>query len=531
MAVSLKNYIDVGRLLKIGIFLLLFLLLTGNLVTLSYGIESLNLIRVFSGDEASAVNRVLRNLEHNDLNPRGFYNYGYVYHTAGFYLLKTLGHFGFKVDAMLVTLVFRFLSLFFYALAGFFLYKIFTRCLGGEKVLGLISALVLLSTPKLSYWSTLTHPDSLQMLLVILAVYIVFSKHNTLHLFLGSAAAGLAFGTKYSGAFILPFLFFPYLFGFSNTSPKNMKAWMKPMAVVLIAMLIFLSAWLLTNPYVLSNFDEFQKDFSFERGHVSRGHGKAEETNPFLWLVLLMEELGFLYNIVLAGIGMVMVSLLIINRKYGFQKLINESVNINILTLILYAGVAFIYLMLTVNMRRPRYFFHILPFIIIIGIYGCQKLGSLFSKKWVTHAIAAVLLVLVSFQTMNVIRQVSTATTKYDHEYIKAGEFLDESENIDVKILADSYSYVPPKFKSVRFIWGIDEEKIKKYEPDIIVLNVQVTGKRAWKKSDSLFKDLVFRKGSLDNWEKSYRCLMKLFSPGSDWVNIYETDNMVILKK
>lgn len=306
---------------------------------------------------------------------------------------------------------------------------------------------------------------------------------------------------------------------------------MKPMAVVLIAMLIFLSAWLLTNPYVLSNFDEFQKDFSFERGHVSRGHGKAEETNPFLWLVLLMEELGFLYNIVLAGIGMVMVSLLIINRKYGFQKLINESVNINILTLILYAGVAFIYLMLTVNMRRPRYFFHILPFIIIIGIYGCQKLGSLFSKKWVTHAIAAVLLVLVSFQTMNVIRQVSTATTKYDHEYIKAGEFLDESENIDVKILADSYSYVPPKFKSVRFIWGIDEEKIKKYEPDIIVLNVQVTGKRAWKKSDSLFKDLVFRKGSLDNWEKSYRCLMKLFSPGSDWVNIYETDNMVILKK
>ena len=131
-------------ILKMGIYFLLFFLLIGNLLTLSYGSEDLRMIHVFSIDEANGVRGVLTNLKYDDLNPRGFYNYGYFYQTTGFHIVKTLKYFGFSVDAMLVALVMRLISLISYALAGIIICKLYITAFKGSNKFGLILAFFLL---------------------------------------------------------------------------------------------------------------------------------------------------------------------------------------------------------------------------------------------------------------------------------------------------------------------------------------------------------------------------------------------------
>jgi hypothetical protein len=123
------------------------------------------------------------------------------------------------------------------------------------------------------------------------------------------------------------------------------------------------------------------------------------------------------------------------------------------------------------------------------------------------------------------------ATKKYDHDYLKAGQFLAAHVAPNVKILADPVSYIPPKFYRVRFEWELYGDKVKEFQPEIIVLNRRVTGGRSWKKKGTKFKDMQFRKGIYDHWERYNKFLIELFSPGSGWNAIYETENIVILKK
>ncbi len=532
MTKKLVKKIDVTKILKIAVYILLFSLIFGNLVSISYGVESLNLIRIFSDDETLAVHNVLANVKYNDLNPRGIYQYGYLYHTIGFFIIKALKYFDFKVDAMLVALVLRLISLISYALTGLLIYKIFTFSFKGAKTFGLILTLLFLSIPRFSYWSRLVHPDTLQVLLILLTALAAFSKHKVVNVLLASVFAGLAFGTKYSGIFILPFLFLPYFMYSINHTPKSKKFWLKMISIFMLAILVFLIMWIVTNPYALHNLDELQKDYLWVKKYVSRGHGRAESINPFLWFTLLWKQFGRLNGmIVIAGIAMVLASLIIVVKKDGLKKFVDDHTNRNVLTAILYITGSLVYLMLMVNMRRPRYIFHFLPFIPIIAMYGCQKISDLFKSNLMKQFIVVILFFSVLFLTLDTLAKPSTATRKLDHEYIKAGKFLAQNANRNSKILADPFSYVPSEFKHSIFEWDIDETKINKFRPDIIILNAKAARGKVWKKKGTLFKDLNFWKGSFDKSECYFQFLKKIFSPGSRWKIIYETENMVILKK
>ncbi|MCP4157268.1 MAG: glycosyltransferase family 39 protein [bacterium] len=546
--------------------LLIALLLFGNLVILSYGTDSLNLIRIFSNDEATGVRMVRGNLDNNDLNPGKFFNYGYLYQTTAFYLIKTLGNFGYKIDARLIALVLRLISLLSYALSGFLIYKIYTQNFDGSKELGLVTALFLMSIPSFFYWSRMVHPDTLQVLLLLIAARIAFTKHNAAGVLYASAAAGAAFGTKYSGIFIMPLLFMPYLFNTitdfkkksrqphqlnvkepasSTTAPKkkaffvhgfqvllqNKKTVLKTITVLLIAILVFLAVWLITNPYVIKNFKEFIKDFKFEKAHVARGHGKASSTNIFLWLPLLWKQLGTISGIaVILGLLAILATAIIAIKGQGPRKYLENPVNRNIVAALIYSATTYLYLMLQVNMRQPRYLFHILPFVILVAVCGIQKITHLFKKNIPKRTVQLTLLIAVSLLTWNTLKGPAKATKKYDHEFLKAGNQIALNAPQTAVILAHTYSYVPPEFKNVTYRYEIDFDAIKEFKPEILILNRPVSQRWVWKKRNTTFKERKFKSGTFDNWKHYYAFYEKLFSPQSPWKIIYETRNIVFLK-
>lgn len=520
------------QILKSGVYFLLFLLLIGELIPISYGIENLRLMQVFSTDEASAVERVLLNLKNDDLDPRGYYNYGYFYHTVCFYMIKLLESFGFKADAMLVVIVFRLISWFSYILVGIVIYKIFTLHFKGRKDFGLILMMLLLSLPGFAFWSRFVHPDMLQALMILLAVLIAFSAHEVIYIMMASAIAGIAFGTKYSGLFVLPFLFLPYILNSFIVSSKTLKFWLKVISVFILAVLIFLTLWVVTNPYVLKNFNQFRVDFLYEKKHISIGHGKVEPKNPFLWFPVLWELFGAVNSIVVVvGVLTLLITLIITIKRDKIKKFLSDPGNRNLLTIILYIITTFVYLMLEVRMREPRYLFPILPFILLIAIYSFQNISTLFKSPLIKHIIIIGLFVSVLIPTLQSLSKAAAVTRKYEDEYIKAGNFLAQNEPGELRVLADSYSYVPPKFTYVIFRFCLDEEKIKKYCPDIVILNTRASQRWSWKRKGTSFRDLDLIMGRFSNAKHYYCFHKKIFSPGSPWDIIYETDNIVILKK
>ena len=363
-----------SRILKSITYIFLSFLLLENLIGISYGIENINILRVFSADEAENLLRVMQNLENNNLNPNKFFNYGYVYHTIGFYLLKMLGLLKFNIDQMLAILILRYISFISYVLSGFLIYKLFTlfsKNLENDEIYGLIVALFLLSIPDYAYWSRNIHPDTLQASLILISVLLAFSKHTSIYVLYASFFAGLAFGTKYSGVFVFPFLFIPFIWKSLLFHPKNKIPWLKLLSTLFLGIMIFIFSWLIFNPYVLTNFNDFISDFLYEQNHVSRGHGRAAVINPFRWFSVLGNEFGIIGSLFII-LGFILSTCIIILKikTDGIIKFSKDKINRNLFTLLIYTLLAWAYLLIQVNMRVTRFTFHILPFMLLIAITG-----------------------------------------------------------------------------------------------------------------------------------------------------------------
>jgi hypothetical protein len=175
----------------------------------------------------------------------------------------------------------------------------------------------------------------------------------------------------------------PYFLYLFSRFPKNKKFWLKVTVTVIVAVLAFAAAWIVTNPYLLANYSKFQQNITFEKEHIATGHGKSEPGDPFLWFVVLKNVFGP-WNCIIIGSGFLLAlgALIFSFKKEKLKKTIADPGQRNLLTLLLYTIASFLYLMLEVKMREPRYLFHILPFMLLIAFYGFQKGSVLLKSRW-----------------------------------------------------------------------------------------------------------------------------------------------------
>jgi len=293
--------------------------------------------------------------------------------------------------------------------------------------------------------------------------------------------------------------------------------------------LVFLAMYLASNPYVLTNFSALQEDLAFERQHVGRGHGQAEAANPFLWFSLLGDEFKVIGSILMV-LGILAFLFFLVQRNKTFRELFGSAVNRTGLTLFLFAAFSLIYLMVAVNMRRPRYFFHILPVIVILGFWGMQELLQMLNEKWRTVGRGALLLCILPL-TWGAVKSTAHISDRYHHQYVKASQWIEANYPPDVRILADSYSYQSPRFTQYQPVFGVNPRVINQVQPQLIILNRTMSGRWSWKQEGSTFTDGKFRLGRADNAQAYFQFHQQLFSETSPFGVVYETENVVILER
>lgn len=512
---------------------LIMLLILAALANIQYGIDSIDMMRVFSADEPRIVEQVSQSLKKNSLDPEGIYNYGYFYQTVCYYTLRVFESLGFASNKIrFIASMLRFISLITYCLLLLTVYKLFLF-LNHDRSLGIYAVTFLASIPSLFYWSQMVHPDLLQAFLITLAALIVFSQHSFSRAVYSSIVLGIAFGTKYSSIFFLPFVILPSsLLFFKDKIEKNLKIAKKDYLVVfgaiLAIILSFSLAWLITNPYIISNTSEFIKDFQFEKNHVARGHGFAESTNSLLWFSILFSDFK-IFGTFIVGAGVVLLVFFLGKIKKKTRNSWTNHSNRTLLTILIYIIFSLIYLMISVNMRQPRFLFHILPFITILGFSGIAKVKKYIPQKLHLLIHIAIIGFLIPF-SLNTIRSTSSSSKKYQHPFIKATEWIENNYSTDVRILADYYSYRSPRFTNYLSIWGVTEQMIKKYKPVLIIINENLSGRWTWKKQGTDFRDLQFIKGKDDGAQTFHEFHLKLFSKSSSFKVVYENTTIVILE-
>lgn len=526
--------------------LVLFFLFFTSVFHLGIANDDFNLIKAISTDETLALKLLLKNIDNRDLDPRGFYAYGYVHSTISYVIITVFRYLNFDISSTrVITFATRGVSLLAYA----FLALIFERSLRylNLKLVSRLSFTALLCGSITLYrWGHRTHPDTLQTLLAFCVFYILLRGLSLRWILLSAFVAGLSFGTKPSGVFTIVIIITAIVCErlLRNKNETIQKNIIYISGTISAAIAFFVVGWLITNPYVILHLDEFLADISHQRYNLTRGQGYDVAWMPLQWLVKLHRQFIGGGTVVIAVGAMIIPCLAIyslFNRLY-YRKRTVQSIfaddrftNYPSLSLLVsvaaYIIIAFGQLMLEVNYIVSRYMLHIIPYVVWFSAAGYAFALARWPK--LPEIGLSVLLVLPNYtMAERAIRSGNDRLDIYKSQIVDAGRWLQSNYAPSTRIMVERYSYVPSNyFDTVLEVEGIIKSSINRHKPQVIVVNKKQSSRYCWKQEGTMFRDRKFVKGMHDNADRFYKFHKWLFGKTSSWKIVYEKSDVVILEK
>ncbi len=265
------------------------------------GTDDFRMVAVFSMDEVDIVTYVC-NLVSTDFQTEPSFKYG-----GAFYYVPAGVLYGWSFFAPVTEQVIVIGVRLFCTLAGLGCLWV-TYCLGREVFspqAGFIGACLLGLSPEFLRWSVESHPDLPQVFFLLCGLFWICRYMNHVQpvwLALAGAGAGLAFGTKYAGIFMVPVLVFA-VFGRGDEGSwqarfVDSKRWLH----VGIIGGSFALAFALTNPFAIMDVSGFVKSLKAEGEIMRFGHRVREMSGAWDWLWMLVRY-GPLHYVVLLGVS------------------------------------------------------------------------------------------------------------------------------------------------------------------------------------------------------------------------------------
>jgi len=532
-------------------YLLVFFLLMStyaSILTIFNGSENSSILRVFSDDEVSQVDRLQGMMKDESLDAGGFrggfYHYGQAYNAMAYALINALEFVGFeKFDYQISVLVLKLISITGYILSVILIY-LALRHLGVSESISSIFALIFGVHSDYWGWATTIHPDTLQMCLMLAAFLLALKiKPINFAILLSSLFIGLSFGAKYSGIFLAVFI---ASLVFINTIARvvdnkednvnyfvNLGSW---------STLSFFLGWVAFNPHVLSRFNKLLKDLSFQRENLtSLGGGKVLNNQWTEWVSMYSDE----YELVAIFIAAGFLSLFVYALHFLFKsktnkwklELFSDRKAMVLTSIVLYVLIASLYLFIVIHYKEWRYSFHLLPFVIIVSAYGFHLLIKWINRTYITLPVLFLALFLVIPKGVSNFQMLAqTHYMELKNPYVAAGKWLKGKYGKEDRILAGTYSYVDSEyFKNIAYTYDLNRLAIETHSPDVIFMNDSVPGRYVWKKKDTLLSDndFIYKNEWKDRaMVDEYGVFLKeIASKESPWEIVYETNNVVIFER
>lgn len=519
---------------------ILVLLVFSGLRMLGVATDDPIMVQAFSSDENRAVILLRQNLENGDLNPRGFYNYGYVYHTVCYALVRLFEAAGYDADSTR-TIVFVTRGVSLLSLIGVLVLFVHTlRRAVPPLHLRLGFAALLAANWAVYRWSHRTHPDLLQMLLGLSSLAVLVPRVTIPRVLASVGLAGLAFGTKAGG------IYFTVIGGAAFVAERlrgrPLSEWAGQAKLIAgvgaAALLIFAGAWLASNPTIPTHWKQFERDFDSEREHIARGHKRDMDTSVADWGALLVRSFSPAGTVVLVA-GLMGFVLWRGRDASEESSLPHPALTFGVAAFfVLTAG----HIALGVDFKAYRY---LLP--VVLGMTWLAAVGSgVALARWPglpPLALSLVLALPAANLAWKSFRSDSGNSRGFAHRYenprLEAGRWLAASYPPETRVLLERYSYAPPDaFDEIRIVTQIRAKDLEPSWADVIVLNARKSGRWSWRRPGTRFEDLDFVRGERDGAEDVEAFHRSLFAAGSGWRVVYDggaevepADDVVILER
>ncbi|MDA0748305.1 MAG: glycosyltransferase family 39 protein, partial [bacterium] len=458
-----KQWVPAGLL---GLWALFYMGFTLPLIPVAA--DNIRMVEVFSADESLAAATVSHLFRAGTLELQGF-SYGGLFYYLPLGLLKGWAAVGGDVDERVIILVLRGLC----ALAGlgclWATYRLGVQTLGSGA--GALAALFLAATPVFLRWSVEIHPDLPQLFWMLCALLWccrlvrVFEMKAVVW---ATVFAGLAFGTKYGGVFLLPLIAGCILVGQAEDGLEfRRRGGKRVLLAMLLVPVMFLLVFLVSNPYALIHFETFRSDVAFEREHLQFGHMFKVDSAGFRWVGMLGGILG-----VVASVLFVVQAV----RQVWPGCRIRVDRVVLLVWIVGYTG----YLVGTANLQAARHLLPVLPAVWLFVADGCLALWRWVKTRWATPAVYLVLPVLVVFvggqngvDAGRLFEEKLWRVTSRSE--LVAGQWMAERFPEKTSILFDAYAYIPPQFRNVmRISLGQSYLIVHHLQPDLLVVRQAV---------------------------------------------------------
>lgn len=243
----------------------------------------------FDSDEALHID-IISNALKNNAWVFPMHSYGHLFFYIALFIVKIVSLFH-LVNDQTILIVLRTISLIATFLSCVALFDFLRPTF--DRVFSWIIPISLMTIPlNLAEYSLISHPDTLQLLFVVLGVNQI-SKHietnQQKHLYFASVFAGLAFSTKYSGLFVLILIWMVAL-----TTSYSTKRTSQHLPQIPSKAIHLFSSLLLVGVFCSAYYFDIDKLLGFFGGRTSLNSHEIDQFTKIRRLLLLAAPLGIL---------------------------------------------------------------------------------------------------------------------------------------------------------------------------------------------------------------------------------------------
>ncbi len=418
-----------------------------------------------------------------------------------------------------------------------------TKRLSGSWAPALVAAACIVTVPDVYKFALLAHPDTVQMMLIALSLWVLCGYMASLthrDLFWASALAGLAFVTKFAGIFLVPPLAAAALWA----NFARGKTWRAALSATVRhdaprAAAAFILATLVGAPSFLFNIGAFWKAVRAHSATVGFGYFTRDTRSGYEWLRLLAkpEVLGWL---TVVGFAVALV-ILVAQAATRRRSLLTASAS-GLAALLVVAGFALCclgLLMLHSHIFEVRYLYPLLPAVVAVvtSVVWSAKEGiehvipAARGKGWTSMPSALVLMALLWLALP--LRADGLAT-------VGAGRLeqgLQSCSHLtawlrghvlqDARIVYDHYTYVPREFANARGTWGLPSDLVKEDKPAVIIVNGAIRTRynhevdaTQWRGGEAHYRDVLNTYEQLEQGKLPYERVAEF--PACNGAQVYE---------
>jgi 4-amino-4-deoxy-L-arabinose transferase-like glycosyltransferase len=449
-----------------------------------------DMVRTFETDEAKAMETVEEGL--GDWLNLKFYNYGSVYFYVTILFLLPFKLTG-ALNDQTVIIALRGVCLLFGVLTISAVYLIGRRFF--DSFTAVLSAFLLSTVPPFVYWSSVSHPETIQLFLICACLYfclrMVEEKKTTLkypscnalfkrgvgfvkdflvhrrNLVLSSILAGLTFGAKYVGVLLIPTIFFVHFI-----TQKRQKISPSLFIDSVIILLVFGLAFAVSNPYSIIYWRSFGSALIYESNHVAFGDGMKADANGWLWLDVIKNQIT---GPVIFYLSVVSLLFSCARVCYRFYKGVLTADDLRLSILCFWVLSLFAYVFFRINMREARFILPLVPALLLILSFNVSKIWKLLYalpigiKIFVTVMGIFYLMIAVNPNLNAILTVKNQILTRQADLSINAGLWMSKNIPANSAVLYYPYMYIPPSFSNKTARWELAADVVSELKPDIIV--------------------------------------------------------------